>query len=184
MTIEPEFRDGLIQAIPSLRAFAVSLCGNPDQADALVQDTLVRAFRDVDRFEPGSNLQAWLFTILRNQFFTYYRRTRMEVEDPDGNYAAALTSIPEQEAKLTHQDLWVALQKLRVEQREALLLVGAQGFSHEDAAQILGVALGTVKSRVHRARVQLAQLMGFTDTADLGSERLMKAGVGEAISPE
>jgi RNA polymerase sigma-70 factor (ECF subfamily) len=142
VTIEPEFRDGLIQAIPSLRAFAVSLCGNPDQADDLVQDTLVRAIGAVDRFAPGSNLQAWLFTILRNQFFTYYRRTRMEVEDPAGDYAAALTSIPEREAKLTHQDLLMALQKLRADQREALLLVGAQGLSYEDAAEITGVAIG------------------------------------------
>ena len=184
MTIAPELREGLIQALPNLRAFAVSLTGNPDRADDLVQDTLVKAMGAADRFEPGSNLHAWLFTILRNQFFSSFRRSKREVEDPEGVHAAGLVSIPEQEAKLSHQDLWMALQKLRVDQREALLLVGAQGFSYEDAAEITGVALGTMKSRVHRARVELAKLLGFTETDDLGGDRLMKAAMSEATNPE
>jgi RNA polymerase sigma-70 factor (ECF subfamily) len=171
VTITPEIRDGLLEAIPYLRAFAISLSGSSDRADDLVQETIVRALSRTNRFEPGTNLQAWLFTILRNLFYTSYRKTRLEVEDPDGAFAARLTSIPEQESKVMHQDLLTALQKLSVEHREALLLVGAQGLSYEEAAEIAGVAVGTVKSRTHRARAQLAELLDFTAAEDLGAAR-------------
>jgi RNA polymerase sigma-70 factor (ECF subfamily) len=111
------------------------------------------------------------------------RKARREVEDPDGAYAAHLTSMPEQEPKVTHLDLLTALQSLRVEHREALLLVGAQGLSYEEAAEIAGVATGTMKSRVHRARMYLAQLLDHTDPEDLGAGRLIQAAIGEGAVP-
>ena len=114
MTITPEIRDALLKAIPHLRAFAISLSGSPDRADDLVQETIVRAIANISRFEAGTNLHAWLFTILRNLFYSQHRKTGRELQDSDGTYAARLTSVPEQEAKATHQDLLTALQRLRV----------------------------------------------------------------------
>jgi RNA polymerase sigma-70 factor (ECF subfamily) len=175
MTVEPELRDALLAAVPNLRAFAVSLTGNFDRADDLVQDTLLRALSHIDRFERGTNLHAWLFTILRNLFHSEYRKRKREVEDPDGSYAAQLRTAPEQGARLDFQDFRAALAKLPADQREALLLVGAQGFSYEDAAAIMGCAVGTVKSRVNRARVRLAALLSVDDVEDLGADRLMRA---------
>src|SRR5918998_3753268 len=175
MSIEPAIRTQLLAAIPSLRAFAISLCGNPDRADDLVQDTLVKAWSHMDRFERGTNLNAWLFTILRNSFFSEHRKRVREVEDADGAYAATLTTAPDQLSHLDFDDLRQALLKLPADQREALLLVGAQGFSYEDAAAICGCAIGTVKSRVNRARMRLAALLSLEDVEDLGADRLMRA---------
>src|SRR3954449_10385028 len=120
-------REALLGAVPSLRAFGISLTGDVDRADDLVQDTLLRALANVDRFEPGTNLNAWLFTILRNLFHSEYRKRRREVEDADGSYAATLRTAPDQQAHLDFEDLRAALAKLPPDQREALLLVGAQG---------------------------------------------------------
>ncbi len=173
MTAEPEIRDALLAAVPSLRAFAISLSGNVDRADDLVQDTLMRALANIHRFEPGTNLNAWLFTILRNLFHSEYRKRRREVEDADGKYAATLTVQPQQGAHLDFDDLRKALARLPHDQREALLLVGASGFSYEQAAEICGVAVGTIKSRVNRARNRLAELMHFTDMdEDIGPDRV------------
>jgi RNA polymerase sigma-70 factor (ECF subfamily) len=98
MIVEPALRQDLLNAIPSLRAFAMSLLHNSNQADDLVQDTIVRAWGAMDRFERGSNLNAWLFTILRNAFHSQHRRTKREVEDPDGSYAAKLRTAPDQQS--------------------------------------------------------------------------------------
>ncbi|KAA2236532.1 sigma-70 family RNA polymerase sigma factor [Salinarimonas soli] len=163
--IDPTLRDSLLAAVPSLRAFAISLCGRVDRADDLVQDTLVRALTHIDRFEKGTNLNAWLFTILRNLFLSEYRKRRREVEDVDGSYAASLTSIPEQGAHLDFEDMRRALAKLPDDQREALILIAAQGFSYEDAAMICGTAVGTMKSRVNRARRRLSEQLGLQGTA-------------------
>jgi len=127
MTPEPELRDALLAAVPSLRAFAISLSGQVDRADDLVQDTLLRALANIDRFERGTNLNAWLFTILRNLFHSEYRKRRREVEDPDGSYAARLTVHPEQGSRLDFEDFRAALANLPADQREALLLIGASG---------------------------------------------------------
>jgi len=175
LTIEPALRDQLLAATPNLRAFAVSLTGSFDRADDLVQDTLLRALSHIDRFERGTNLNAWLFTILRNLFHSEYRKRKREVEDVDGAYAARLTTVPDQGAWLDLQDFRTALVKLPPDQREALLLVGAQGFSYEDAANIMGCAIGTVKSRVNRARMRLAALLSLENAEDLGADRLMRA---------
>ena len=175
MTPEPELRDALLAAVPSLRAFAISLSGQVDRADDLVQDTLLRALSNIDRFERGTNLNAWLFTILRNLFHSEYRKRKREVEDVDGTYAAKLKTAPDQGSWLDFQDFRTALAKLPADQREALLLVGAQGFSYEDAANIMGCAIGTVKSRVNRARMRLAALLSLDNVEDLGADRLMRA---------
>ena len=177
MSVEPNIRDQLLAAIPSLRAFAISLCGNPDRADDLVQDTLVRAWSHMDRFERGTNLNAWLFTILRNGFFSEHRKRVREVEDVDGSYAATLTTSPDQLSHLDFDDLRRALLKLPADQREALLLVGAQGFSYEDAARICDCAVGTVKSRVNRARSRLAEVLCLDTGGDLTSDKVFLAAL-------
>ncbi len=128
MTLPPDLRDGLLQSIPSLRAFAISLTGNIDQADDLVQEAMVRGLTYINQFQPGTNIQAWLFTILRNQFHTFYRKRRREVEDPDGGTAAHLAVPPEQDGHVDVEDLKAALAQLPIAQREALLLVGHRGF--------------------------------------------------------
>src|SRR5215212_577954 len=175
--MKPAFnmREALLGAVPSLRAFGISLTGDVDRADDLVQDTLMRAWKNVDRFEPGTNLNAWLFTILRNLFHSEYRKRKREVEDADGSYAARLATAPEQNARLDFDDLRLALAKLSPDQREAVLLIGAEGFSYEEAAQICGTAVGTIKSRVNRARVRLAELLGYEDGSDVGPDGVIRA---------
>jgi RNA polymerase sigma-70 factor (ECF subfamily) len=170
-------RDAMLAAIPSMRAFAISLTNHPDLADDLVQSAILSAWANIDRFHPGTNMNAWLFTILRNRFYSEYRKRRREVEDPDEKYASLLSTAPEQPATLDLQDMRVALAKLPVSQREALLLVAAEGLSYEEAASICGVAVGTVKSRVNRARVQLAHLLGIDRADDLGPDGPTRAAV-------
>jgi len=149
-----------------LRGFAISFLHNIDDADDLVQETIMRAWSNLHRFEPGTNLQAWLFTILRNLFYSRYRKRRHEVEDPDDKHAAGLTAPPEQLARVEHAELLRALALLSAEHREALLLVGAQGMSYGEAGRVCGVPIGTIKSRVHRARTQLAALMHREEADD------------------
>jgi RNA polymerase sigma-70 factor (ECF subfamily) len=180
MKADAAFRDLVLGAIPSLRAFAISLTNDPVRADDLVQDTILRAWSHADRFESGTNINAWLFTILRNLFHSQYRKQRREVEDADGSYAARLKTHPEQQARLDFEDFRIALAKLSPDQREALLLVGAEGLSYEDAAAICGVAVGTIKSRVNRARARLAELLNVDSDAELGPDNLVKAIVASS----
>jgi RNA polymerase sigma-70 factor (ECF subfamily) len=169
MSLSPHsaLRNDLVAAIPNMRAFAVSLCGNPDRADDLVQETLMRAWRHLESFQEGTNFKAWLFTILRNHYFSELRKTKREVTDADGEIAARVAVPPEQQGNLDLADLNKALALLSDDQREALILVGAEGFSYEDAAAIAGCAVGTIKSRVSRARSKLAELMGIATTPDI-----------------
>jgi RNA polymerase sigma-70 factor (ECF subfamily) len=162
-------RDDLVAAIPNMRAFAISLCGNRDRADDLVQEALVKAWNHLDSFEQGTNLKAWLFTILRNAYFSELRKTKREIADSEGQLAAKLSVPPEQQGHLDLLDLNRALSKLPPDQREALILVGAEGFSYEDAANISGCAVGTVKSRVNRARTRLNELMTTTPAQSGGA---------------
>jgi RNA polymerase sigma-70 factor (ECF subfamily) len=171
----------MLAALPNLRAFALSLCHNTDWADDLVQETILRAWANLDRFEVGTNLQAWLFTILRNGFYSQHRKKRREVEDPDGSYAARLWAPPEQPAKCDIQDMLKAFRKLRVEHREALLLIVAEGLSNEEAAQVCGVPVGTIKSRVNRARVRLAQLLAVEDAENFGVDQVTQAALQTAL---
>jgi RNA polymerase sigma-70 factor, ECF subfamily len=147
----------------SLRAFAVSLCGDKERADDLVQETLFKAWNHLDSFKEGTNLKAWLFTILRNTYFSERRKRRREVEDADGTYAGRLATHPEQHGHMDMQDFRAVLVRLPDDQREALILVGAAGFSYEEAAEICGCAVGTIKSRVNRARNRLADMLGLSE---------------------
>jgi RNA polymerase sigma-70 factor (ECF subfamily) len=175
--VEDTLRDQILAAIPQLRAFAISLANHPDRADDLVQDTILRAWANIDRFQRGTNLNAWLFTILRNLFHSEYRKRKREVEDADGAFAARLKTHPNQQAHLDYEDFRIALAKLPLDQREALLLVGAQGMSYEEAAEVCNVAVGTVKSRVNRARAKLALLLSLHEDADIGPDNVTKAAL-------
>jgi RNA polymerase sigma-70 factor (ECF subfamily) len=155
--LQPSVQDVMLAAIPGLRAFAISLSGNVDRADDLVQGALVRAMANIESFTPGTNMSAWLVTILRNLFLEEFRKRRREVEDADGSYEASLKSAPEQHVRLEFKEFVDALASLPLTHREALLLVGASGFSYNDAAAICGTAVGTIKSRVNRARKMLAE---------------------------
>ncbi len=165
-----ETRELLVAQIPNLRAFAVSLCGNPERADDLVQEALMKAWANIETFQPGTNMRAWLFTILRNVYYSEYRRKRREVEDADGSLAAMLSTHPEQDGHLDLSDFKQALAQLADDQREALILVGASGFSYEEAAEICGCAVGTVKSRVNRARNRLADLLSVRSASEFGPD--------------
>jgi RNA polymerase sigma-70 factor (ECF subfamily) len=153
------FKDLLIAEIPNLRAFAASLSGSVTLADDVVQDTLLRAWSNSDKFQEGTNLRAWLFTILRNTYYSHYRKRAREVQDTDGMYAGRLAVTGDQVSHLELQDFRKALAKLPPEQREALTMIGATGLSYEEAAEICGVAIGTIKSRLNRARTKLAELL-------------------------
>ncbi len=159
MAVSTDLKDRLIEAMPNLRAFAISLCGTSDRADDLVQETLVKAWNKIDSFEDGTNLKAWLFTILRNTYFSQYRKGRRELADTDGEYSSRLSVQPQQQGHIDVQDLSAALNELPDDQREALVLVAAEGFSYEQAAEISDCAVGTIKSRVSRARTRLAEIM-------------------------
>ncbi len=152
-------KENLIGALPVLRAFARSLTGHRDRADDLVQETVLKALANSDKFQEGTNLHAWLVTILRNQFYSEGRKKKREVEDADGAMAAQLSDLPQQDSRLELEDFLRALQLLPDEQRETLILVGASGFSYEQAAEICGVRVGTVKSRVSRARARLEEIL-------------------------
>jgi RNA polymerase sigma-70 factor (ECF subfamily) len=177
MPLTNQLRDDILASVPSLRAFAISLSGNGDRADDLVQETLLRAIANIDSFQPGSNLPAWLFTILRNLFRSDYRKRRREVEDADGSYAESLKSYPEQEGKVEFEELRQALKKLPPDQREALILIGASGFSYEEAAKICDCAVGTIKSRVNRARTRIAELLSINSVEDFGPDHTTRAVV-------
>jgi RNA polymerase sigma-70 factor, ECF subfamily len=165
----------MLAAVPSLRAFAISLCGNVDRADDLVQETLLRAMANIDSFQPGTNMSAWLFTILRNLFRSEYRKRRREVEDTDGSYAESLKSHPEQHSRVEFEEFRTALAKLPPDQREALILVGASGFSYEEAAAICECAVGTIKSRVNRARTKLTEMLGVNTPREFGPDSSTEA---------
>src|SRR5215216_4254548 len=161
---DADFRADLLSATRNLRAFAISLVG--DRADDLVQDTILRALQKQDRFEPGTKLQAWVLTLMRNLFYSEYRKRKREVEDVDGLFAAKLSVVPEQPGCVEFAELRSALMRLSDEQREAVLLIGAEGLSYEEAAVVCGTKVGTIKSRVNRARTRLAELLGHDHDSD------------------
>lgn len=162
-------RERLPGAIPKLRAFAISLARDVTRADDLVQETILKAWSNIDKFDPATNLDAWLFTILRNTFYSSLRKSRREVQDSDGAFAARLSVKPEHDGRLALQEFQRAFDQLSPEHREVLILVGASGFSCEEAAGMMGVAIGTVKSRASRARKRLAGLLHLEDGEDMFS---------------
>jgi len=165
------FKDDLVAEMGNLRAFAVSLCGSGSVADDLVQETLLRAWSKWDRFQPGTSLRAWLFTILRNIYYSNCRKSVREVQDSEGAYAQRLVVPGDQESHIDLEDFRKALARLPLEQREVLILVGASGVSYEEAATICGVEVGTIKSRLSRARTQLARLLGWDARAESRVDR-------------
>jgi len=180
-TASASLKQALLGFIPNLRAFAVSLCGDIERADDLVQETLLKAWNHLDSFEEGTNLRAWLFTILRNTYFSECRRRRREVEDRDGTKAADLSVHPEQPGHLDMQDFRRALDGLPIDQREALVLVGAAGFSYEEAAEISGCAVGTIKSRVNRARSKLTETLSVSAPHEYGPDASTEAIVARTV---
>jgi len=165
----PEFQAELTSLLPNLRAFARSLTRSSDQADDLVQEALVKAWRNWQQFAPGSNLKAWLFTILRNAYLSERRKLKNEVQDVDGELASQLSVKAEQHGHMDALDFQSAFEKLLPEHKEALVLIGAEGFSYEEAALMCGCAVGTMKSRVNRARNKLAEIMGIDSAAEIGA---------------
>ncbi len=159
----PDPREELVTHLGALRAFALNLTRNDAAADDLVQDTVVKAWRKIDTFEVGTNMRAWLYTILRNTFYSDFRKRRREVPDSDGHFAATLSVKPDHDGRLAMDDFMEAFNQLRDEQREALTLVGASGFAYHEAAEMCGVATGTMKSRVNRARARLAELLNMQE---------------------
>ncbi|MFC0281167.1 RNA polymerase sigma factor [Falsigemmobacter intermedius] len=175
-------RERLAETLPSLRAFAISLCRNVTQADDLVQETLLKAWRNIEKFDPATNLEAWLFTILRNTFYSSLRKSRREVSDPDGAHAGSLYEKPAHDGRLAMNDFQRAFDQLSPEHREVLILVGASGYSCEEASEMMGVAVGTVKSRASRARKKLAELMQLEKGEDLfaGTDGAMAAVISKS----
>ncbi len=163
------FKRELTEVIPHLRAFARGLCGRPDMADDLVQEALLKAWAAQERFEPGTSMRAWTFVILRNAYLTDMRRNRFRGEYDEGVAERILTAPAGQEEPLHLSDMHRALLTLPPERREALLLVGAGGFSYEEAAQICDCAVGTIKSRVGRARATLNTMLAEGNIPDRSS---------------
>lgn len=160
----------MVAQMPYLRAFAISLCGSHSLADDLVQDTLVKAWSHADSFQPNTNLRAWLVTILRNTYFSSYRKRSREVQDSDNLLAQQIPVKGGQESALTLADVQSALDKLAPEHKEILLMIGITELSYEEAAEICGVAIGTVKSRLNRARAKLAEHLGLLTPNDIDTD--------------
>ncbi len=169
---ETTFKRELLATLPSLRAFAVSLSGKHDKADDLVQDTVMKAWAKQDSFELGTNIKAWLFTILRNEFYSQMRKRGREVQDTDGVFTERLSVHPGQYGVMDLEDFRKALNSLPDDQREAVILIGASGFSYEEAAAICECAIGTMKSRVSRARSRLQDILKVSGEADYGPDAI------------
>lgn len=156
---EADFKRALADVAPHLRAFARALCGSRDQADDLAQETMLRAWAARDRYAAGTNFKAWTFTILRNHFYSEARRSRFHGEYDEQMAERTLRAPAGQESALELSDVLRALSAIPDTYREALILVAAGNLSYEEVAEICGIALGTVKSRVCRARAMLAQII-------------------------
>jgi RNA polymerase sigma-70 factor (ECF subfamily) len=156
---DAEFKTQLAAVIPHLRAFGRSISGSRDLADDLVQETLMKAWAARQRFQAGTNMRAWTFIILRNLYLSQMRRARFKGEWDDLVADRLLAAPANQDRHVELGDMQRALLHLPQPQREALILVGAGGFAYEEAAEICGVAVGTIKSRVARGRVALETIM-------------------------
>jgi RNA polymerase sigma-70 factor (ECF subfamily) len=133
----------------------------------MVQDTVVKAWTNIDKFQAGTKMRAWLFTILRNTYYSSRRKLNREVADVDGVFTASLSVKPDHDGRMQLSDFKKAFETLPDEQREALILVGASGFSYEEAADMCGVAVGTVKSRANRGRAKLTELLQLDDESPM-----------------
>ena len=174
-----EFKTLLAGVIPHLRAYGRSLSGNPDLADDLTQDTMVKAWASRDRFEAGTSIKAWTFVILRNTFLSQMRRNKFVGDYDETTVERTLSTPASQEDSGEMADLQRGLMELPQDQREALILVGAGGMSYEEAASICGCALGTMKSRVSRARTALEEIMA---EGQFSQKRAEAAPASEAMA--
>jgi RNA polymerase sigma-70 factor (ECF subfamily) len=174
-------RDDFVAALPHLRAFAVSLCRDPQRADDLVQETLAKGWEKRESFEAGTNLKAWLFTILRNTYFSELRRKIHRRVEANADSVERLPQHPTQSGHLDLQDFAAALDQVQPAQREALILVGAEGFTYEEAADICGCAVGTIKSRVNRARKRLAKLLDVSAAEDYGPDAAYESIIARTL---
>ncbi len=156
---DADFKEELGAVIPHLRAFGRSISGSRDLADDLVQETLLKAWAARLRFQAGTNMRAWTFIILRNLFLSQMRRARFKGEWDELTASKILAAPASQDKHIELGDMQRALMHLPQPQREALILVGAGGFAYEEAAEICGCAVGTIKSRVARGRVALESLL-------------------------
>ena len=167
----------MLGAIPKLRAFAIALCRDRDRAEDLVQGTLLRACTSIASFQRGSSMDAWLCTIMRNHFYSELRRDRRH-----SRAIAALADTeaenPQQMASLEYGELCVALTKLDPKHREAIMLVGASGLSYGEAANVCGCPVGTVKSRVNRARTELARMLSMEGPEHFQADAVFSAAIG------
>ena len=153
-------KDDLVALLPDLRAFARFMCRERESADDLVQNTIVAALNKEQQFTSGTNLKAWLFTIMRNRFYSDMRSQRRGSVAVDDEQLALVPAIDNPEATMALRELTTALWKLNPQSREALILVGASGFSYEEAAILCDCSVGTLKARVSRARKRLAEDLG------------------------
>lgn len=165
---EEAFKAELIALIPNMRAFARSLCRDATFADDLAQDALARAWSSRSSYEPGTNLKAWTFRILRNGFYTQTRRSWRTLDLDPGVAEATLVATSNPTGTLELNELRLAMNMLPKEQCEALTLIGAAGLSYEDTAEICGVAIGTIKSRVSRGRARLVALLAAGELVEDG----------------
>ena len=176
------FKTGLVQLIPHLRAFARTLTGDPTAADDLAQDAMMKAWDARNSFQLGTNMKAWTFMILRNQFYSDKRRSWRQIQLDQEAAERTLVAIDDPSAPLALDELRRAMLVLPEEQREALVLIGAGGFAYEEAAEICGCAVGTVKSRVSRARRALQATLedGRYDTDGRAAGEAMSSILAEA----
>jgi RNA polymerase sigma-70 factor (ECF subfamily) len=179
MGLDEKTQAEMLSAVPALRKFAISLCRNGDRADDLVQETLLRAIAHFHTFRPDSNLNAWMFTILRNRFFSECREQSRTVEDVDGKHAETLEVVPEQAGWCIAKDLHKAMQELSPRHRQSLILMG-DGLSYEEAAVVCNCEVGTIKSRVHRARLELASRISGEKTLRSASSALQALAADRA----
>lgn len=179
------FKRELLGTLPHLRAFARGLSGRPDYADDLAQEAAIKAWTARDRYTPGTNMRAWTFAILRNHYLSELRRNRRQTDLDEGVAERMLVMDADQEGGLHLSDMDAALQQLAPERREAVMLVGAGGFTYEEAAEIADCAVGTMKSRVARARAELNRLLNAEpDPQALAKRNAAARGTGRRAALE
>lgn len=157
--VVPSWDAEILEHLPALHRYALSLARNNHAAEDLVHDTVVKAYSCVGKFQLGSNLRAWLFTILRNTFYSGIRKQKQEVADPDGLYAATFVTLPDHDGMLAMGEFLGAFGKLSSEHRDIVTLVGVAGHSYSVASRMIGIPVGTAKSRLSRARAQLKETL-------------------------
>ncbi len=160
MSEDRQSQSEIVQLIPALRAFARTFYRDPNEADDLVQDTLMRALTAIHQFRPGTSMKSWLFTIMRNTFYTRIRIEKREAPGAADCVSTRPASDATQEWSARGREIAAAIQRLPEQQREVIMLIGVLGVSYEEAADICGCAMGTIKSRLHRARSRLLEELG------------------------